>query len=272
MAITDPTADAVLPAESAGGIRFKKVVKRFGDNVVLRELDFSVAPGERVTLIGPSGSGKTTILRLLMTLEKVNDGVIWVNGDPLSHMERRGKLVPADEKHLRRIRSQIGMVFQQFNLFPNMSVLRNVIEAPVHVLGVSKDEAAERARELLDMVGLADKVDAHPTQLSGGQQQRVAIARALAMQPKVLLLDEVTSALDPELVAGVLDVLREVATETDITMLCVTHEMTFARDVSHRVLMFDEGQIVEEGSPEKIFTDPDNQRTQDFLHAVLDQR
>ncbi|GAA4495239.1 ectoine/hydroxyectoine ABC transporter ATP-binding protein EhuA [Actinoallomurus oryzae] len=272
MATTDPAAEALPPSEdSADGIRFEGVVKRFGDNVVLRELDFSVAPGERVTLIGPSGSGKTTILRLLMTLEKVDDGVIWVNGRPLSHMKRGLRLVPADEKYLHRVRNDIGMVFQQFNLFPNMSVLRNVTEAPVHVLKLSRDEANERARELLDLVGLADKADAHPAQLSGGQQQRVAIARALAMQPKILLLDEVTSALDPELVAGVLDVLRNIANETDITMLCVTHEMGFARDVSDRVLMFDKGQIVEEGSPEKIFSEPENQRTQDFLHAVLDQ-
>ena len=275
MATTDSTADAVLPEDGTGendGIRFEGVVKRFGDNVVLRELDFSVAPGERVTLIGPSGSGKTTILRLLMTLEKVDDGVIYVNGHSLSHMKRGDRLVPADEKYLRGIRSDIGMVFQQFNLFPNMPVLRNVTEAPTHVLGLSKDEANERARGLLDLVGLADKADSHPSRLSGGQQQRVAIARALAMQPKILLLDEVTSALDPELVAGVLDVLRDIANETDITMLCVTHEMGFARDVSNRVLMFDQGQIVEEGTPEKIFSAPENQRTQDFLHAVLDQR
>jgi len=271
MATTDSAPDAVLTNEGAC-IRFEKVVKRFGDNVVLRELDFSVDLGERVTLIGPSGSGKTTILRLLMTLEKINDGVIWLNDDSLSHMKRGGRLVPADEKHLRRMRTQIGMVFQQFNLFPNMSVLRNVIEAPVHVLGLSRDEAVDRAKRLLEMVGLSDKTDAHPAQLSGGQQQRVAIARALAMQPKVLLLDEVTSALDPELIGGVLDVLREIATSTDITMLCVTHEMRFARDVSNRVLMFDQGQIIEEGSPEKIFTDPDNPRTQEFLHAVLDER
>jgi polar amino acid transport system ATP-binding protein len=278
MATTDSTADAVLPEDGAGGgegpegIRFEGVVKRFGDNVVLRELDFSVAPGERVTLIGPSGSGKTTILRLLMTLEKVNDGVIWVNGRSLSHVRRGDKLVPADEKHLRRIRTDIGMVFQQFNLFPNMPVLRNITEAPVLVLGLSRGEANERARGLLELVGLSDKANSHPSQLSGGQQQRVAIARALAMRPKILLLDEVTSALDPELVAGVLDVLRNIANETDITMLCVTHEMGFARDVSNRVLMFDQGQIVEEGTPEKIFSEPENQRTQDFLHAVLDQR
>jgi polar amino acid transport system ATP-binding protein len=257
-------------SSTGAGVRFEKVVKVFGDNVVLRELDFTVAPGERVTLIGPSGSGKTTILRLLMTLEKVDGGVLWVNGDPLSHMDRGGRLVPADEKHVRRVRKRIGMVFQQFNLFPNMKVLRNLTEAPVHVLGLSRDEAEERARRLLDMVGLADKVDAHPAQLSGGQQQRVAIARALAMDPQVLLLDEVTSALDPELVAGVQSLLRDIARDSDLTMLCVTHEMGFAKDISDRVLMFDQGQIVEEGPPDKIFSSPEEQRTQDFLQAILE--
>jgi polar amino acid transport system ATP-binding protein len=268
MATETSTEKPATPAGGAG-IRFDKVVKRFGDNVVLRELDFEVAPKERVTLIGPSGSGKTTILRLLMTLEKVNDGVIWVDGEPLSHMRRGDQLVPTDEKHLREVRKKVGMVFQQFNLFPNMKVLRNLTEAPVHVLGVSRDEAEERARRLLDMVGLADKIDAHPSQLSGGQQQRVAIARALAMEPEVLLLDEVTSALDPELVAGVQSLLRDIARDSDLTILCVTHEMGFAKDISNRVLMFDQGQIVEEGSPEKIFSDPEEQRTRDFLQAVL---
>jgi len=253
-------------------IRFDKVVKRFGDNVVLRELDFEVQPGERVTLIGPSGSGKTTILRLLMTLERPNGGSIWVDGEPLWEVAENGKIRTGSEKHLRRVRKKIGMVFQQFNLFPNMSVLRNVTEAPVRVLGMHQDEADQKARDLLDRVGLLEKADARPTQLSGGQQQRVAIARALAMEPKVLLLDEVTSALDPELVAGVLDVLREVAETTDITMLIVTHEMHFARDVSHRVMMFDEGQVVEQGPPEKIFTAPDHERTQSFLQAVVEQR
>ncbi|HVV19702.1 MAG TPA: ectoine/hydroxyectoine ABC transporter ATP-binding protein EhuA [Pseudonocardiaceae bacterium] len=250
-------------------IEFDGVVKCFGDHVVLRELDFQVKSGEHVTLIGPSGSGKTTILRLLMTLERVDRGTIKVGGDYLSHRERGGKLVPADEKHLRAARKRVGMVFQQFNLFPNMRVLRNITEAPTRVLGVSPAEAESRARELLDMVGLADKADAHPTQLSGGQQQRVAIARALAMRPDVLLLDEVTSALDPELVAGVLDVLRTVAATTDITLLCVTHEMGFARDISDRVLMFDQGQIVEEAPPDKLFTDPEQPRTREFLRAVL---
>ncbi|GAA2337591.1 ectoine/hydroxyectoine ABC transporter ATP-binding protein EhuA [Streptomyces kunmingensis] len=250
-------------------IRFDKVVKRFGSNTVLDQLDFSVASGKHVTLIGPSGSGKTTILRLLMTLLKPDEGTIKVGGEYLTHEEKNGKLVPAGEKHIREVRKNIGMVFQQFNLFPNMKVLRNIMEAPVTVLGLPKDEAEQRARELLDLVGLGDRCDAYPTQLSGGQQQRVAIARALAMRPQVLLLDEVTSALDPELVAGVLDVLRDIAHTTDITMLCVTHEMSFARDISDQVLMFDAGRVIESGTPEKIFNEPDNDRTREFLSAVL---
>nr|EJI96778.1 ectoine/hydroxyectoine ABC transporter, ATP-binding protein [Rhodococcus sp. JVH1] len=250
-------------------IRFDDVVKQFGDHVVLDHLDFQVARGDRVTLIGPSGSGKTTILRLLMTLEKVNEGVIWVDGIPLTHEEKGSKLVPASEKYVRRIRRRIGMVFQQFNLFPNMNVIENITEAPIHVLGLDKAAAVTRARELLETVGLSDKETAHPTQLSGGQQQRVAIARALAMDPDILLLDEVTSALDPELVADVLDVLRNVARTTDITMLIVTHEMQFARDVSNRVMMFDAGRVVEEGDPATIFTAPKNERTKTFLKAVL---
>jgi len=170
------------------------------------------------------------------------------------------------------MRTKIGMVFQQFNLFPNMRVLGNITEAPIHSLGVDKDKAEERAHELLEMVGLSDKINAYPSQLSGGQQQRVAIARALAMSPKVLLLDEVTSALDPELISDVLSVLRDIANNTEITLLCVTHQMNFARDISHRVLMFDEGQVVEEGSPEQIFTQPRQERTRRFLHAVLEAR
>ncbi|MGW7006815.1 amino acid ABC transporter ATP-binding protein [Streptomyces sp. NPDC054933] len=239
---------------SPGGelVRFEKVTKRFGATTVLDRLDFTVDQGRHVTLIGPSGSGKTTILRLLMTLLTPDEGRILVDGRPLD----------------AEVRKKIGMVFQQFNLFPNMRVLRNVTEAPVHVLGLSKDEAVERAKGLLEMVGLGDKLDAYPTQLSGGQQQRVAIARALAMRPQVLLLDEVTSALDPELVAGVLDVLRDIARSTDITMLCVTHEMNFARDISDRVLMFDAGRVIESGPPEQIFGAPEHERTREFLSAV----
>jgi polar amino acid transport system ATP-binding protein len=250
-------------------IRFDKVTKRFGDHVVLDQLEFSVSAGKHVTLIGPSGSGKTTILRLLMTLLKPDEGTIAVDGEYLNHEERGGRLVPAGEKHVREVRKKIGMVFQQFNLFPNMKVLRNVTEAPVHVLGLGKDEAEQRARELLELVGLTEHIDKYPSQLSGGQQQRVAIARALAMRPKVLLLDEVTSALDPELVAGVLDVLRDIAHTTDITMLVVTHEMNFARDISDDVLMFNEGKVIESGPPEKIFNDPDHERTREFLSAIL---
>ncbi|GFH33939.1 amino acid ABC transporter ATP-binding protein [Streptomyces pacificus] len=241
-------------------IRFTNVTKRFGDNTVLDDLCFSVRPGKHVTLIGPSGSGKTTILRLLMTLTMPDSGTIDVDG---------GRLFPADERQRREVRKRIGMVFQQFNLFPNMTVLRNITEAPVRVLGLSGDEAEERARGLLDLVGLADRAGARPSQLSGGQQQRVAIARALAMRPRVLLLDEVTSALDPELVAGVLDVLRDIARTTDITMLCVTHEMNFARDISDEVLMFDAGKVIESGPPEKMFSEPENARTREFLGAVL---
>jgi polar amino acid transport system ATP-binding protein len=250
-------------------IRFDKVTKRFGANTVLDSLDFTVSSGKHVTLIGPSGSGKTTILRLLMTLTRPDEGTIKVDGDYLTHEERGGGLVPAGEKHVREVRKKIGMVFQQFNLFPNMKVMRNITEAPVHVLGLSADEAEARARELLELVGLTEHADKYPTQLSGGQQQRVAIARALAMRPQVLLLDEVTSALDPELVAGVLDVLRDIAHTTDITMLCVTHEMNFARDISDDVLMFDAGRVIESGSPEKIFSEPDHERTRQFLSAVL---
>ncbi|MEU3598486.1 amino acid ABC transporter ATP-binding protein [Streptomyces sp. NPDC006798] len=241
-------------------ITFDKVTKRFGDRTVLDSLDLSVHPGKHVTLIGPSGSGKTTILRLLMTLVKPEEGTITVGGR---------RLWPANEKELREVRKDIGMVFQQFNLFPHMKVLRNITEAPVHVLGLSKDEAEERGRELLELVGLGDYTDSYPSRLSGGQQQRVAIARALAMRPKVLLLDEVTSALDPELVTGVLDLLRDIATTTDVTMVCVTHEMAFARDVSDCVMMFDEGRILEYGPPEKIFSDPEHERTREFLSAIL---
>ncbi|MFD6417861.1 amino acid ABC transporter ATP-binding protein [Streptomyces sp. NPDC060194] len=265
---TDPnlTKDAAAASNPAVDgrelIRFENVTKRFGDNVVLDGLDFSVASGKHVTLIGPSSSGKTTILRLLMTLTTPDEGRITVGG---------GQLFPANggEKRLREVRKNIGLVFQQFNLLPNMRVLRNVMEAPVQVLGLPKDEAEVRARELLDMVGLADRADAYPGRLSGGQQQRVAIARALAMRPQVLLLDEVTSALDPELVAGVLDVLRDIARSTDITMLCVTHEMSFARDISDQVPMFDAGRVIESGPPEKIFSEPELDRTREFLGAVL---
>jgi len=250
-------------------VRFEKVRKAYGDLVVLDDLDFQAAENEKVAIIGPSGSGKTTILRVLMTLVRPDRGKVCVDGKPLWHQHRNGKDVPASERHLRRVRSDIGMVFQHFNLFPNMSVLRNVTEAPIHVRRVPSGEARERGRELLDMVGLGDKLDQFPGQLSGGQKQRVAIARALAMEPKVMLFDEVTSALDPELVGEVLGILRKLARDTQMTMLIVTHEMNFAREVADRVIFFDSGRVAEQGPPEKIFSAPDNPRTQEFLRAVL---
>lgn len=249
-------------------IRFEDVHKKFGRTTILKDLNFSVGRGERVTLIGPSGSGKTTILRLVMTLERLTGGYIWVDGDPLTHDRRGTRRVELKAKEVAKVRKRIGMVFQQFNLFPNMSVLGNIVEAPVHVLGQSSEEANEKALALLDKVGLRHRADAHPTELSGGQQQRVAIARALAMDPEILLLDEVTSALDPELVGDVLSVLEDIAASTDITMLIVTHEMQFAKDVSQRVMMFDGGKILEEDSPDVIFSNPRHERTQKFLEAV----
>lgn len=261
---TAPPAPGTAPH-----IEFRDVLKRFGDNTVLKGLDFTVARGERVTLIGPSGSGKTTILRLVMTLEELTDGYIRVGGVPLQYEEQGGKRVRIPDKRRRRTTTDIGMVFQHFNLFPNMTVLENIVEAPIHVKGLSRADAVSKAEGLLAKVGMGEKRDMKPSQLSGGQQQRVAIARALAMDPEILLLDEVTSALDPELVGEVLAVLKDIAAETDISMLIVTHEMQFARDVSDRVMMFDQGSIVEEGPPEKIFSDPAHQRTRDFLHAVL---
>jgi polar amino acid transport system ATP-binding protein len=269
MALSNTSSDAASP-DPRYMVEFRKVEKSFGELQVCRELDLQVEPGEKLAIIGPSGSGKTTILRVLMTLEDIQGGYVIVDGRHLWHMERRGKLVPATEKHLRSMRTNLGMVFQHFNLFPHMTALRNITEAPISVLGLSSGEAEERARDLLDMVGLADKADEHPSRLSGGQQQRVAIARALAMRPKVMLFDEVTAALDPELVGEVLNVLRKLAEETDMTMLIVTHEMGFAREVSDRVLFFYDGQIHEQGTPEQIFTEPQRERTQAFLHAVLE--
>ena len=251
-------------------VRFSKVTKRYGDLTVLDNLDLDVAANEMVTIIGPSGSGKTTVLRMLMTLETIDEGVIYVDGVPLSHMERGGALEPASEKYLRSHRSKIGMVFQQFNLFPHMTALENCIEAPITVLGLDKAEAEHRALELLGMVGLLDKKDEHPSRLSGGQQQRVAIARALAMRPKVMLLDEVTSALDPEVIGEVLSVIRTLNSEHSLTMLMVTHQMGFAREISDRVCFFYQGRIAEQGPPDRIFGEPTNERTRQFLSAVLD--
>lgn len=259
-----------LEGADAPLVRFSKVTKRYGPLTVLDALDLDIDHNEIVSIIGPSGSGKTTVLRMLMTLEQIDDGVIYVDGKPLTHMPRGGNLVRANQKHLRRMRTNIGMVFQHFNLFPHMTALENCIEAPMQVLGLSKAEATERAEELLNMVGLSDKTQQHPARLSGGQQQRVAIARALAMRPKVMLLDEVTSALDPEVVGEVTQVIRKLATEHSLTMIMVTHQMGFAREISDRVCFFYEGRIAEQGKPADLFSEPKNPRTQQFLQAVLE--
>ncbi|MDQ0472113.1 ectoine/hydroxyectoine ABC transporter ATP-binding protein EhuA [Labrys wisconsinensis] len=249
-------------------IEFETVTKSFGALTVLDRFDFRVRQGEKVTLIGPSGSGKSTVLRILMTLEPFEGGNIRIAGQSYHMPDGKGPF-RATQAHLFNIRKHVGMLFQQFNLFPHMTVLRNITEAPVSVLGLSKAEARERAMDLLAMVGLSDKATFYPNQLSGGQQQRVAIARALAMRPKVLLFDEPTSALDPELVGEVLNVIRKLAEEHDLTMIMVTHEMRFAREISDRVCFFDKGRIVEEGPPDQLLVRPSHPRTAAFLAAVL---
>ncbi len=257
-----------LEGASIPMVRFMNVTKSYDSLVVLDRLDLDVQAGEMVTIIGPSGSGKTTVLRMLMTLETINGGVIYVDGEPLTHMEKNGTLVPANNKHLHKMRSKIGMCFQHFNLFPHMTALQNCMEGPVRVLGIPRKEAQARAEELLKMVGMADKRDQHPSRLSGGQQQRVAIARALAMRPKVMLFDEVTSALDPEVISEVTGVIRYLVSEHSLTMLMVTHQMGFAKDISDRVCFFYAGKIEEQGPPNKLFNSPEKERTQRFLSAV----
>ena len=252
-------------------IRFRQVRKSYGELRVLDDLDLEIAAGEKVAIIGPSGSGKTTILRLLMTLERYESGTIEVGGELLGLRREGDRLVPDREAHLRQVRKQIGMVFQHFNLFPHMTALQNVLEAPIRVLGLPRREAEARARELFAMVGLQEKAGSYPRHLSGGQQQRVAIARALAMRPRIMLFDEVTSALDPELVGEVLRVIRQLAKESGMTMLIVTHEMSFARDVSDRVIFMEKGRIVEQGEPGVIFREPRSERTRAFLKAVLER-
>ncbi len=260
------------PLEISGAdapmVSFRKVRKVYGPLVVLDDLDLDVAAGEMVSIIGPSGSGKTTVLRMLMTLEQIDGGVIYVDGSPLTHMAKNDKLVPASQRHLRERRADIGMCFQHFNLFPHMTALENCMEGPVQVLGISRKEARERSEELLELVGMIEKKDQHPSRLSGGQQQRVAIARALAMRPKVMLFDEVTSALDPEVIGEVTNVIRKLVSEHNLTMLMVTHQMGFARDISDRVCFFYDGKIEEQGLPAELFGNPQKARTQQFLSAV----
>jgi len=248
-------------------VRAEKIVKRFGNLTVLNGVDLSVKRREVVVVIGPSGSGKTTLLRCINHLEKIDDGRIYIEGELMGYREKNGRLVEDSEANIARIRSQVGFVFQRFNLFPHMTALENVIEAPIHVLHESRAEVTGRALALLDKVGLADKANAYPHKLSGGQQQRVAIARALAMNPKIMLFDEATSALDPELVGEVLKVMKQLA-EEGMTMVVVTHEMGFARDVCSHVIFMDKAVIVEEGTPEQIFEHAQNERTRNFLGMI----
>jgi polar amino acid transport system ATP-binding protein len=250
-------------------IEFQNVSKSFGDLQVLKNLDMHVNKGEKIALIGPSGSGKTTILRILMTLETIDTGHVVIDRDYLWHQKVANDLVPASEKHLHQMRENVGMVFQQFNLFPHLDAINNIIEPQILVKGRDRVDATVKAQKLLALVGLEEKAQHYPHELSGGQQQRVAIARALALEPKIMLFDEVTSALDPELVDEVLNVLRVLAADTDTTMLTVTHEMNFAREFADRVLFFDKGQIVESGHPEKIFTTPEEPRTRNFLKKFI---
>jgi polar amino acid transport system ATP-binding protein len=249
-------------------VKSEGVHKRFGRLEVLKGIDLEVQRGEVMCLLGPSGSGKSTFLRCINHLEKINAGRLSVDGELVGYREAGGKLHELNEREVARKRSQIGMVFQHFNLFPHMTALENVTLAPLRVQGVSREQARERGRGLLERVGLGDKLDAYPVALSGGQQQRVAIARALAMQPKLMLFDEPTSALDPELVGDVLDAMRQLARD-GMTMIVVTHEMGFAREVADTVVFMDDGAVVEAGSPDAVLGSPRHERTRAFLSKVL---
>jgi polar amino acid transport system ATP-binding protein len=249
-------------------VRAVDVEKRFGQLEVLKGVSLDVAKRETICIIGPSGSGKTTFIRCVNHLEKIDGGRIEVNGQLIGYRESNGKLVEDSERSIAKQRTQIGMVFQRFNLFPHKTALENVIEAPVHVLGVPKKQAIDEAHELLRRVGLLGKRDAYPGKLSGGQQQRVAIARALAMKPALMLFDEPTSALDPEVIGEVLEVMEELA-HAGMTMIVVTHEMGFARVAADRVVMMDDGQIIEAGTPEELFDAPEHARTRQFLSKIL---
>jgi polar amino acid transport system ATP-binding protein len=244
------------------------VHKRFGRLEVLRGVSLDVRRAETVCIIGPSGSGKSTFLRCINHLEKIDSGRIEVNGQLIGYRQRNGKLVEDSEKSIARQRTQIGMVFQRFNLFPHKTALENVIEAPVRVLRKPKEQAVAEGEALLARVGLADKRDVYPGKLSGGQQQRVAIARALAMKPALILFDEATSALDPEVIGEVLAVMEELA-HAGMTMIVVTHEMGFARHAADRVVMMDEGRLIEEGTPDHFFEAPVQERTKAFLSKIL---
>jgi len=259
--------DAGIESQKAmWAIEFENVSKSFGPHRVLVDLNLQIARGEKVTLIGPSGSGKTTVLRLAMALEKPSSGELKILGESML-FDPAGNARSSSQQ--ARIRRRCGMVFQQFNLFPHLTVMQNLILAPTTVLRQSREEAERSALKYLQMVDLESKVNAYPAQLSGGQQQRIAIARALVLKPEILLLDEITSALDPELAGEVLDVVRNVAQETNVTLLIVTHEMRFAREVSDRIVVFEAGRVIEQGLSEKIFSSPESQRTRAFLQSVL---
>ena len=249
-------------------VQVEGIYKKFSTNWVLKNVYLEVAAGEVVGIIGPSGSGKSTLLRCINHLETIDAGRLLVDGQLIGYRQQGDKLFELSAKEATRQRREIGMVFQKFNLFSHLTALENVIEAPIRVLSKSKDEAVAEAVDLLNQVGLGEKLDSYPSQLSGGQQQRVAIARALAMKPKLMLFDEPTSALDPELVGEVLSVIRNLA-EDGMTLVIVTHEIGFAKEVADRVIFMDEGQIVETGSPEQILTNPKEQRTRDFISKVL---
>jgi polar amino acid transport system ATP-binding protein len=263
--MSDVDAGAAAAAEM---VRADNIHKAYGSLEVLKGVDLVVKPGEVCCVLGPSGSGKSTFLRCINHLEKINAGRIFVDGDLMGYHERNGKLHEMGEKDVARQRRSIGMVFQRFNLFPHMTVLQNVMEAPCRVKGESKSEVRERAVALLDRVGLADKTGGYPSQLSGGQQQRVAIARALAMRPKLMLFDEPTSALDPELVGEVLDVMKGLARD-GMTMVVVTHEIGFAREVGDSLIFMDDGVVVEQGAPRDVIGNPQQERTKAFLSKVL---
>jgi polar amino acid transport system ATP-binding protein len=249
-------------------VRVERVHKNFGQLEVLKGVDLTVGSGEVSVVLGPSGSGKSTLLRCINHLEKINAGRIWVDGDLIGYREHRGKLYELREREVAAQRRAIGMVFQQFNLFPHMTVLENVMEAPTRLRRAPRAEIRDRAHGLLERVGLGDKVSAYPSHISGGQAQRVAIARALAMQPKLMLFDEPTSALDPELVGEVLDVMKDLAAD-GMTMIVVTHEIGFAREAGDSLIFMDEGRIVESGPPRDVLSSPRHERTQAFLAKVL---
>lgn len=264
---SDSPPDSKLHRSPAEALIVENVHKKFGDLEVLRGVSLEAHEGDVLSIIGASGSGKSTFLRCINLLEQPNEGELRISGEQVKFTMKRGQRVPADMKQVERLRSKLGMVFQSFNLWSHMNVMQNVMEVPVQVLGVSKSEAAERAEHYLNRVGLWEKRDSYPAYLSGGQQQRAAIARALAIQPRVMLFDEPTSALDPELVGEVLKVIQDLANEGR-TMILVTHEMKFARDVSTQVIFLHEGRVEEQGTPQQVFYEPSSERCRAFVSSI----